>query len=184
MVIDTFEEAYAALLSDHAEALGFEPALITGPMSVARINAQVETLNAERPDTMALISDEMVEDAPVGSPIDLFKSSHYSMLGSRYLVTRDFFDVLAAVRWIESEGTSELAMGTQRDWFIETITGSDRTWKVWGNESSSSWPGPEEFVVPSPSRSAFVCPPRTGMGCRTDAVSSLTPSARPTTWSL
>jgi alkaline phosphatase D len=139
VTIETFAEgSYAALLGAHAEALGIDPAVLSGPMSVGWINGQVEQLNAELEpaEAHALISDEAVTDAERGIAYhQLFKANHYGIIGSRYLVTADPFDILAKVRWIETEGESETAMGTtQREWFIDTVTGSDRTWKVWGNE--------------------------------------------------
>jgi alkaline phosphatase D len=139
VTIETFAEgSYAALLSAQAEVLGIDPAMLSGPMSVGWINDQVEQLNAELEpeEAHALISDEAVTDAERGIAYhQLFKSKHYGIIGSRYLVTADPFDILAKVRWIETEGASETAMGAaQREWFIDTVTGSDRTWKVWGNE--------------------------------------------------
>ncbi|MGB0590699.1 MAG: alkaline phosphatase D family protein [Myxococcota bacterium] len=139
VTLEGFDDGrYATLLEAHAEALGIDTTVLSGPMSVGWINDQVTQLNEalEPEDAHPLISDEDAAEAERGIAYhQLFKANHYGIIGSRYLVTADPFDVLAKVRWIETEGASETAMGaTQREWFIDTVTGSDRTWKVWGNE--------------------------------------------------
>ena len=137
--VETYAEGlYLDLLKQQAEALGFSPEAMGGLMSASWINAQLEALNEERPeeDAYPLIDLESLSDGPHGLAYhQLFKSQHYSIIGSRYLVTADPFDLLAKVRFIESEGESEVAMGeAQRQWFIDTMRGSEKTWKVWGNE--------------------------------------------------
>jgi alkaline phosphatase D len=65
----------------------------------------------------------------------MMKGSLWSRIGSRYLVARDAFARWASVRYQETAGASEQAMGdAQQQWFLDTIKGSSSTWKVWGNE--------------------------------------------------
>ena len=129
---------YRTLLAEHAEALNLSLEVLTGDMSVSWINDHVTAINEglEPEAQHPLIDVEALDGLMVGIAYhQLFKSKRYSIIGSRYLVTADPFDILAKVRWIESEGKSEVALGdTQRAWFIDTLTRSDRTWKVWGNE--------------------------------------------------
>ncbi|MDP6944245.1 MAG: alkaline phosphatase D family protein, partial [Myxococcota bacterium] len=137
--IETFGDgAYAALLTEQSEALGLDPAVLTGPMSVDWLNGQLGTLNEglDEAEAHTLISEEAVSEAERGVAYHhLFKTNAHSSLGARYLVTGDYYDILAAVRWAETDGASETAMGeAQRSWFVDTITQSTRTWKVWGNE--------------------------------------------------
>jgi alkaline phosphatase D len=78
----------------------------------------------------------MLETLPRGHAfVDMMKGSLWGRIGSRYLVARDVFARWAAHRWAESSGASEVAMGeAQESWFLDTMRGSTRTWKVWGNE--------------------------------------------------
>jgi len=162
--IETFQGGdHAALLASQAEALGLDPAALVGLMSVDWINARLEDLNEalDEANAHALITDEEVAGAELGLAYHhLFKTNAHSNLGSRYLVLKDPYDVLAAVRWAETDGASETAMGdAQRAWFVDTITGSTKTWKVWGNEFVFMPHGVDlrEFpIIPDPFKQRFL----------------------------
>lgn len=127
--------ALATLLKAEAEALGLEPADITGLLSVDWINSRLEDLNEglDEADWHPLV--EEAGHALGVAYHQVFKTGRYSAIGSRYLVVAEPFDAVAAARWHASGGASELALGdTQRQWFLDTLGGSTSTWKIWGNE--------------------------------------------------
>lgn len=131
--IDAYDGgSYKALLTDHAADLGLDVAELTGLVSADWINGLAEGLEALGA-APAQIDDPGLA---VGFAYHhAFKSNHYSSLGSRYLVVDGAFRAIAAVRWAESGGASELCLGdAQRAWFLDAIQASTATWKVWGNE--------------------------------------------------
>lgn len=121
--------SYADLLRSAATAAEYPTDRIEGPISVSWINSVIEDEGSDLPPI-----------DPVGRPlgiayVDMLKASFWSRIGSRYLVASGPFARFAAKRWTESDRTSETAMGPQQEeWFIDTMRGSDATWKVWGNE--------------------------------------------------
>src|SRR5690606_17660903 len=65
------------------------------------------------------------------------KSSFYGSFGSRLLVNKPPYDLWTRLRYEQTGGASEEVLGAvQEAWLIDTLAGSDRTWKVWGNEYS------------------------------------------------
>jgi alkaline phosphatase D len=65
----------------------------------------------------------------------LLKSSEFSRIGSRYVVAVRPFEALSQKLLRESQGESELLMGAkQRQWFLDTMQASERTFKVWASE--------------------------------------------------
>jgi alkaline phosphatase D len=65
------------------------------------------------------------------------KTSFYGSFGSRLLVNKPPYDLWTRLRYQQSAGASEQVLGeVQEAWLIDTLSGSDRTWKVWGNEFS------------------------------------------------
>ncbi|HTL37435.1 MAG TPA: alkaline phosphatase D family protein, partial [Kofleriaceae bacterium] len=67
--------------------------------------------------------------------VDVGKIGYNTSIGSRYLVVKDTFDVVAKVLFDETGGASESVLGdAQKKWFLETMKSSKATWKVWGNE--------------------------------------------------
>ncbi|MBK6920031.1 MAG: alkaline phosphatase D family protein [Deltaproteobacteria bacterium] len=122
---------YRDALVQAADAAGYPSDRVSGAIAASWINDVVAELGAP-----AAIDEAMLATLPLGYAwANLMKGSLWSRIGSRYLVARDAFARLAAVRWQDSGGASEQAMGdAQEQWFLDTMQGSDATWKVWGNE--------------------------------------------------
>lgn len=132
--VDLDDAAYAdhkAYLNAAAAELEMVDGDFAGLVDLEFINDQLAAATAdnkpeaiEAPDALRGISYQR-----------LFKTSRFSNVGSRYVVRTRAYDALSRVRWAESNGASEQAMGdTQERWFVDTLTGSNSTWKVWGNE--------------------------------------------------
>lgn len=115
---------------------GFRPEDVTGPLSASWINARLADLNeAGDPDVPADIDAQTLATLPIGVSFrDLGKFSYFSDVGSRVLFRKEPYDQYARSRWLESGGESEIVMGqAQREWFLQTMQASTRTWKLWGN---------------------------------------------------
>jgi alkaline phosphatase D len=129
--------AYQKALVDNAEALELEAAKLVGHLSVPWVNARVATLDEGKSAGDPGWLDPIDE---AGHPRGLafhqvLKTSAYSSVGSRYLTVAPVFDALSAVRYAQTLGASEAPFGeAQASWFVDTLTKSTRTWKVWGNE--------------------------------------------------
>ena len=67
--------------------------------------------------------------------LQLLKTDEFSRIGSRYVVAVGPFNALAKSKYQASNGASEQLMGAdQRQWFLDTMKASTRTFKIWGNE--------------------------------------------------
>ncbi len=131
--IDTYQGGlYAPELRTAATAAGYPEDRISGAVSAGWINDVL----AESGSAVAPIDEAALAMLPRGHAYtDLMKGSLWSRIGSRYLVARDIFARFAAQQWAASDGASEQAMGPEQEaWFLDTMRGSTRTWKVWGNE--------------------------------------------------
>lgn len=126
--------AYAAVLAQAAPVVGFDPAEATGEVAVRVINGYIEALAEAGQGGTAPIDD--VAGLPRGvAYASLGKAGLFSSIGSRYLAVRDPFLALADEQFEASDGASEDMMGAEQEaWFLDTMRGSDATWKVWGNE--------------------------------------------------
>jgi alkaline phosphatase D len=124
--------SYLERLQEGAETLQVTAEKLTGNVSAVWINQALVTLE----ETELLPID--VEDASLERGYayhSLLKTSEFSQVGSRYVVALGPFEALAAKRYRESDGDSELLMGaSQRAWFLKTLRASSRTFKVWGSE--------------------------------------------------
>ena len=111
---------------------------ITGAVSAEYINDRVTEVNDGNPDAdpIALIDEEALANLPVGIAYHhMGKSGVGSSLGARYLALQEPFDVYAKMLWHKSGGDRQTVLGAaQREWLLDTLSGSDATWKVWGNE--------------------------------------------------
>lgn len=131
-------ETYAdGLYANLLRAEGYGDDVVRGPMSAVFINGVVEAANEGR-DPAEQIAPIDVDDPDLPRGLAWHhcgKRGRYGAVGSRYLVVEEAFDILARVRWAETGGASEVAMGdAQRSWFLETMQRSTKTWKIWGNE--------------------------------------------------
>jgi alkaline phosphatase D len=125
-----------ALIAAAAD-VGFDPVWITGNLDALVVNDLIITID---PDGTSLtpIPDDQLAMLPRGlSYASMGKASFYGSFGSRLLVNKPPYDLWTALRYEQTRGTSEEVLGaTQEAWLIDTLAGSDRTWKVWGNEYS------------------------------------------------
>ena len=131
--IDEYADgAYRVALRDAAEALGFRAGSVSGELSAAWINAQLELIGDGSPVPVDLDDPELPRGVAVHQ---VLKDEEFSSVGSRYFIGLDAFEAYAARRFRETEGASERVMGSeQRAWFLETMRSSERTFKVWGSE--------------------------------------------------
>lgn len=125
---------YIALVSALAsEALGFTESDVTGLVSLQFMNDMLTLHNEQNGTSEPLIEPDGLKQGL--SYQKLNKSSRYSEFGSRQLIINEAIEALSKVRWQEDGGASQSMMGgSQRDWFLDKMQDSDRTWKVWGNE--------------------------------------------------
>ncbi|MFT3764959.1 MAG: alkaline phosphatase D family protein [Minicystis sp.] len=136
--IETYQSGlYKQVLTQAAPTAGFDAAKVTGKISVAFINSLVTKINATLPadKQVPLIDDAAQATLERGiAYLHCGKTGFHSSLGSRYLVVKDAFDIVARAAW-EADNKSQEVMGTDQEaWFTDTITSSKATWKVWGNE--------------------------------------------------
>jgi alkaline phosphatase D len=136
--VETYGDGiYAPVLTGAAETLGYDPAEVTGKISVAFINGIVAAANEDLPADMQIpLIDPAEEGLERGiAYVDFGKISAHGIIGTRYFTAKDTFDIYAAVRYKETEGASEDVMGAKQEaWFLDTMEDSKATWKVWGNE--------------------------------------------------
>ncbi|WP_437928867.1 alkaline phosphatase D family protein [Sorangium sp. So ce291] len=137
--IETYSDGiYASVLAEAAEAVGYDAAEVTGKVSALYINTIVASVNEGLPEEtqIPLIAEEEQAFLERGiAYVDLGKIGAHTSIGSRYLAVKDTVDVYAAIRYKETQGSSEDVMGAEQEaWFLDTMEGSKATWKVWGNE--------------------------------------------------
>jgi alkaline phosphatase D len=128
---------YQKALREAADTLGHDPAQLTGNISVAFINRVVERINAgPTPPAQPIPA---IDPAAPGLQkglawIDIGKVAPHAALGSRHFVDRDAFELLARLRYAADPKSQDIMGAEQEAWFFETMKGSTRTWKVWGNQ--------------------------------------------------
>jgi alkaline phosphatase D len=114
--------------------VGYDAAWITGHLDALVVNDLIGQIGGG----LTPISVEDLATLPRGvSYASMGKTSFYASFGSRLLVNKSAYDLWTRLRYQQTNGASEQVLGAvQEAWLIETLTGSDRTWKVWGNEFS------------------------------------------------
>jgi alkaline phosphatase D len=135
--IDDFSAgAYKAALRDNAATLGLPPDKLTGLMDIGFINGAIESLTADGLTALPPVVDDPLDPLPRGFAfLHMGKRSPYGALGARYFVIKPVFELYARLRYADSGGASEQALGeAQEAWFLQTMQQSTSTWKVWGNE--------------------------------------------------
>jgi alkaline phosphatase D len=128
---------YQEALRKAADALGHDPARVTGKISAAYINMLVERINAgPTPPAPPLAPIDLAAPGLEKGLawIDLGKASPHAALGARHFVDRDAFDLLARARYAADPRTQDIMGAEQEAWFLATMKGSTRTWKIWGNQ--------------------------------------------------
>ncbi len=134
--IDSLASVRDALIAAAGE-IGYDPGWITGNLDALAVNALIETINAGGGSITPISEDELAVLPRGLSYASMGKASFYGSFGSRLLVNKPPYDLWTRLRYEQSSGASEEVLGeTQEAWLISTLTGSDRTWKVWGNEFS------------------------------------------------
>ena len=133
--LDTFDGgAYVAAVEAGAALLEFDPAHATGLVAVRVINSIIESLTESGDETWTPI--EPTEEMSRGLAFrTLGKGGYFGSIGSRYLAISAPYKSYARFRFAETDGASEHMLGDQQQaWFLDTMSGSDAVWKVWGNE--------------------------------------------------
>lgn len=132
--IDAFQGGeYADALRAGATTLDYDPATITGPIDAVYLN----DLLAKLGQPVQPIDEATLAGLPRGIALrHLGKLGYYTSIGSRYLVVKPTFDAWAKKVHAASPAATEVMGAAQRQWFLDTMTGSTSTWKVWGNEYS------------------------------------------------
>lgn len=112
-----------------------QPSELSGALAVASVQALIDAHNVWTEDEPLPALD--VEDPSLPRGVSyggVGKLNRYSSFGSRYFVNPETFAIVALDRYQATEGGSEQVMGdAQESWFVQTLTQSDSTWKVWGN---------------------------------------------------
>jgi alkaline phosphatase D len=125
--------AYLDALREAAEILEITPAKLTGNISAVWINSALASLEDSAAPEPIDLGDETLERGYAYH--SLLKTKEFSRIGSRYVVAVGAFEALAKKLEHDSQGKSELVMGaTQREWFLDTVRSSTRTFKVWASE--------------------------------------------------
>lgn len=120
---------YKQILQGAAMASNYPIDAIKGNLNINYINAVVDQYNASVMPPMPVPPID-----PMGAPrgisyFDLNKAGFYSSIGSRYFVHKDPFDVYSPLKKAEQN----LMGADQEKWFLDTVTGSQSTWKIWGS---------------------------------------------------
>ena len=122
--------AYADEGIDKREAARRARAVSTAPMALMALHGILKRYNAAVPGFMQAALPPAEGDYPRGLPwLALGKGKLFSHLGSRYLVSKDGYDLFLGLR--EAEGKLPLALGeTQQAWLLDQLAGSNARWKV------------------------------------------------------
>lgn len=142
--IDTYERGvYREALHAAAAAAGYDPARVTGKVSVAYINSILERISqAAKPGAGSQPAPSAPPPIDPATPglekglawLDIGKTAPHAALGARHFVDKDAFDLLARLRYAADPACQDIMGAAQEAWFLDTMTRSTRTWKVWGNQ--------------------------------------------------
>ena len=108
---------------------------MTGNLSATYINALFAAIGYPEPfdETLLGLLDRGVSYLYVG------KQNLYAANGSRYVVVKDTFDLLAGYIYAASLGASQDAFGpAQEAWIKDTMSSSSATWKVLASSVSAT----------------------------------------------
>jgi alkaline phosphatase D len=124
-------------LEQDGDILGFQAQNFDEEISAVFVNQLLTQLAELSPDVAALEPIDVSDTSlPRGLAYhQLGKSGQYASFGSRYFLDARVFEWIAKFRYDASDGESERVMGDKQErWFLETLSDSKSTWKVWGNE--------------------------------------------------
>ncbi len=128
---DAMWDPYKTFVTAVVTQGGGDATKVAGNISVLFINALIAKVGAGAPP---VIDDAAQATLPKGiAYIDAGKSSFNSSIGSRYFCPKPAFDLLAKNAY-KTKANQDVMGPEQEKWFLSTITGSTKTWKVWGNE--------------------------------------------------
>jgi alkaline phosphatase D len=128
---------FKTALISAAKVAGYDPAKITGNISVAFINGVGAKVNPSLPPAQQIPTIDAAAQAGLERGVsiaDLGKGGYYSSIGARYLAVKSTFDIYSDVTYKASKASQEVLGAAQEAWFLSTMQGSTATWKVWGNE--------------------------------------------------
>ncbi|UQA58887.1 alkaline phosphatase D family protein [Polyangium aurulentum] len=136
--VDTYANGlYKGVLVQAALIVGYDAQKVTGKVNAIYINTIVASINASPMAPNPPIPSIDLADPSLERGIsffDLNKVSPYSGLGARNFVHKDAFDVYSRLRFEADPKTQDVMGEAQEKWFLDTMAGSTRTWKFWGNE--------------------------------------------------
>lgn len=122
---------YAEALRAGATELGYDPAKITGPIDAQYINDLLVKLGGAAP----AIDDVTLGGLPKGLAFrHAGKLGFHASIGSRYLVIKPVFEAWVQKRAKADPNAVNVMGAAQEKWFLDTMKGSDATFKVWGTE--------------------------------------------------
>ncbi|PRQ02205.1 Phospholipase D precursor [Enhygromyxa salina] len=114
--------------------VGYDPAWITGKLDALAVNDLIATIDPEGM-TLTPLSEAELMAMPRGvSYASMGKTGFYGSFGARLLVNKPPYDLWTRLRYEQDPKVEEVLGADQEAWLISTLGGSDRTWKVWGNE--------------------------------------------------
>jgi alkaline phosphatase D len=119
---------YKQILQGAAMASGYPVDDIKGNINVKYINAVVAQYNATVMPPMPVPEIDGMGALRGISYFDLNKASFYSSIGSRYFVHKDPFDIYSSQKTMDQD----VLGADQEKWFLDTISASTSTWKIWG----------------------------------------------------
>jgi alkaline phosphatase D len=113
---------------------GFAPAWITGNLDARFVNDLIELIDPGGMNLTPLSADELMAMPRGLSYASMGKVDFYGSFGARLFVVKPAYDLWTRLRY-EQDPELEHVLGTaQQAWLIDTLSNSDHTWKVWGNE--------------------------------------------------
>lgn len=109
-----------------ADIVRNESAAFPGDVTIYRSLRFGKNVELFMTDQRMYRDDHVIPEGPVN--LATGKVRQNSSFGARYFVRKNGFDP------IEAAVAPTLLGATQKQWFLNAVTSSDATWKVWGNE--------------------------------------------------
>ncbi|MCA9622145.1 MAG: alkaline phosphatase D family protein [Myxococcales bacterium] len=121
---------------DSAQAQAKAQEVVTGNLAAAAVNKLLSA--AITAGTLTAID---LTGLPFGLDVDRLrftKERYFALDGvhARYLLNERFFQLWVHHRFTSGDGSQDIMGATQETWFLDTLQGTDATWKVVGNSIS------------------------------------------------